>query len=218
MADPVITDHFRVLAVFERASGLPRDRVVNSWAFRNDAVGGPEVFHDAVLAALDDFYTGPATPSGENVRGFMSSTLAALEYRIYDLGSPPPRVPVIVESLTWTQPSTAELPGEVALCTSFVAGPNLPRNRGRIYVGPLAQTSVDSSGTRPVPQADLVDALAQATERLLDTSEPLTHVVISQADAAAKVITGGFVDNAFDTQRRRGTAADARTSWGSEGV
>jgi hypothetical protein len=37
--------------------------------------------------------------------------------------------------------------------------------------------------------------------------------VWSRKNANTKLVTGGFVDNAFDTQRRRGEKASGRQTW-----
>lgn len=211
MADPVIADHYRALAIFGRTTGLPEDRVVNTWAFRNDlSAGTPDDVADNVRTTLDEFYQG-ITAAGSNPRANMADNLASLEYRVYDLGTAPPRVPIIRQSATWTAPSGAPLPGEVACCLSYYATVNQPRSRGRVYIGPLDEGASNTSGIFPRPDSSLVDGLVDRAEYLLGAPNNLTWVLISQADAAAKVITNGWVDNAFDTQRRRGVASDGRT-------
>jgi hypothetical protein len=45
-----------------------------------------------------------------------------------------------------------------------------------------------------------------------DTSGP-RWCVLSQVDAQLKIVTAGWVDNAFDTVRKRGERADVRYSW-----
>lgn len=210
MADPVLTDHFRVLATFERPSGLPEDRVVNSWAFRNDGAGSVEDMANRVRDALDHFYVGDGTAGAPGLRAMLAETLQTLTYHVYDLGQAPPREPTTVESGTWTAPTGNSLPGEVACCLSFYADRNLPRSRGRLFIGPLAETTVEMFNDRPRPSSQLRSALVTNATNLLNTSESITWVLVSQADGDSKVITDGWVDDAFDTQRRRGTAATTR--------
>ena len=217
MADPVITDHYRVLAVFQRFSGLPEDVVVNSFAFRNDNIaGGSEGMADDCASVLDNFYTVTHPGATTSLRQHMGDGLVSLQYKVYDLGQPPPRQPIIRDSEDWVEPTGACLPGEVSLCLSFVATVNAPRSRGRVYIGPLSDTAFDSTDGEVRPSPAVISAWAAAGAYLLDNGGAITQVIISQADSDAKVVTGGWVDNAFDTQRRRGIAADARTNYGSE--
>lgn len=212
MADPVLVDHYRALAVFQRASGLPRDVVVNSWAFRNDGTSGPpETVAAEIASALDTYYTANHQADPTTIASHIDSSVTGLEYRVYDLGQAVPREPHIVESTAFTGGSGSPLPGEVALCMSYFADRNLPRSRGRVYIGPLNTSTVDAVDSLARPSAALVRNLRQGGEYLLNPTENLTWVLISQADAAAKVITGGWVDNAFDTQRRRGVDPTTRT-------
>lgn len=216
MADPVITDHYRVLAVFQRSSGLPEDVCVNSWAFRNDQLGaGIEGVGGAMKNALDAFYYGD-DGAGNAPADFFSVGLVGLEYRVYDLGQPVPRQPYIVSSDLFVTTSQRGFPGEVAAVMSFVAGVNAPRNRGRVYLGPLNRNAAATTGGREVVNPAFRDAVVNNAEALAGTSESVTWTLISQADAAAKVITGGWMDDGFDTIRSRGRAAESRATWGSE--
>lgn len=214
MADPIIEDHFRVLATFQRESNLPEDVAVNSWAFRNDSatIGG---FTAAVGAMLDAFYFGTAS-NGSTVGEYLSGNIASVEYTAYDLGQAPPRAPIDCSTDLVPGFTGQELPGEVALCHSYVAGRNLARQRGRLYIGPLNTSALSNISGRPVPTGAFIDALVDRAANLEASTEDATWVLISQADQAAKVITGGWVDNAFDTQRRRGMAPTTRDTWGSQ--
>lgn len=63
----------------------------------------------------------------------------------------------------------------------------------------------------------LVDTLVAATERLVTTvGDVATSTflgVYSRVDGLIRPITSGWVDNEFDTQRRRQRDATARTEW-----
>lgn len=216
MPDPIIPNLIRVQAVFGHTSGLPEDRMVNNFAFIYESASFTfdEACDELAANALDPFYvtTGTATQA---LRTYMARELASLEYRFYDLSEAPPRFPYIVPSATWTQPPlVTSLPSEVALCLSWVAGFNLPRRRGRIYLGPLNDATLAQSGN-PDPQF-VADLAAKGDDLLAYSTFPsLFQVMISQADQAANQITGGWVDNAFDTQRRRGVTASSRTTFGT---
>jgi hypothetical protein len=60
----------------------------------------------------------------------------------------------------------------------------------------------------------VITTLAKALRDLIDASVTETTwslAVYSVADAVAREVTNGWVDNAWDTQRRRGIDATART-------
>lgn len=92
------------------------------------------------------------------------------------------------------------------------------RRRGRIFVGPISTTGIsENAGTdfEVVPSTQLRSTVAQATEDLMNaafTGGWELAVYSPTADEAYPVV-GGFVDNAFDTQRRRGNEATGRTVW-----
>ena len=216
MALPVITDHWHAMAVFQGVSGLPEDRFVNNFYFRNDDIPDNTVMLNAVTRVVQDFYDDTDTQGTVNPPGlFMPGNgLQGATLKLYDLGFPPPRVP-LEAALDISLAGTDPLPYEVSVVASFHNGGPGPRNRGRIYLGPLNQSAliVETGFTRVNP--DLQQALIESMERMQGTSENLTWVQLSQANAETYPVAGGWVDNAFDTQRSRGIAPSARQTWGS---
>jgi len=135
------------------------------------------------------------------------------------------------------------LPQEVALCMSFKSadedGP-LRRRRGRIYIGPLGEAhnaeAVDGAGR---PTEVLINAINFAASRLQDqasdiATEPVgsstpwvvysrpttdawnaTHPGDERLSGSFHRVTDGWVDNEWDTQRRRGLKATTRSTWAS---
>jgi hypothetical protein len=209
MADPILPDIYKVQVVFQGNSNLPEDQFVNNWYFRNDEIGTPE---GPIKAVLDAFYTG-VTPAGQNVGNYISPHVnRAFLYKIYDLGLPPPRPPVVVPANVLAPQTGAGLPGEVAIVSSFFAGTNVPRKRGRHYIGPLSVVTSDA-GASPRPSSGVLTAIADRAKNVAQTTQNVTWVQVSQVAGIASVVTAGWVDNAYDTQRRRGNAPSTRTSW-----
>lgn len=219
MADPILVDFYRVQTILHGVSGLPEDVYVNSWCFRNDTVGGsPETFATLIGERMRDFFDLAPAGNPNPPRTFLSGhTLTnQLTVKTYDLGQAPPRTPMERNYTLGLMSEVQPFPSEVALCLSFFAERNLPRSRGRIYFGPMsiaAGTDVTETESRPI--AALRSILAFAGEELMNNTTGATWHVLSQADAIAKEITGGWVDDAFDTQRRRGEAPSSRTLWGA---
>jgi hypothetical protein len=103
----------------------------------------------------------------------------------------------------------------VAVTASFWSGRNSPRTRGRLYLGPLDR-SVISSGTGDVrfgtTYRQAVNA-AMSALRSADSAGLAWGVWSETGGLLSYPIDGGWTDDAFDTQRRRGVKAAARTSW-----
>lgn len=210
MADPIIQDVYRVQAILEHASALPEDRSVNSFAFARIGTATDEETWVAELAnQLRLFYDEWANwrPSG-----IVDNTLTV---KAYHLGDPPPREPLeSVQTLIAGNAGTA-YPEEVAVCLSFFGARNLPRTRGRVYLGPLTASAGIMSGGRVRVQDTLIAAIKDAALLLMDATFAATHAwgIVSQANADFVQIQQGWIDDAFDTQRRRGPDAQARTTW-----
>lgn len=199
--------NYRVLAEMPWDSGLPEDVTINTWYFNAAA--------DADLAGVFDelatFYAG--------VDAWLSSILAGgtdgLILTAYDLADAEPREPVRTDGFVLTLGSGQPLPTEVACVVSyhaaFESGVNKARRRGRVYLGPLdvgIQSGI-SSFIAPGPQ----DGIRDAAQALLDASDAAANwawMQYSSTEAFARVVTGGWVDNSFDTQRRRGIRATSR--------
>lgn len=220
MADPVLANAMRVMAIFPHQSSLPEDRMVNTFAALYEPTNYP-TFRDAFLdvaGALDDFYN--VAHGSNSIMTFLSPELAdPVQFKGYDLSVAPPRFPEDVNATFNILAGGTALPSEVALCLSLVASQNSPRNRGRIYLGPLGdEVAADNANDSRVPSATAVSDLAAAGDFLASfdlSTDGFTFCILSQRDAQMKPITGGWVDNAFDTQRRRGVAATNRTTFGS---
>lgn len=233
MADPVLQARYRVQAIFHGVSGLPEDRFVNSWGFmnldlNNTPLGAAEMFG----RVLDAFYFTAAV-NGSTIAGFMSKHLvsANTEYRVYDLGNPPPRDPIIVTPQVALPPFSAAdpLPEEVAVVLSL-QGQNIgwdaqavgsitpvPRKtrRGRLFLGPwgIAVMQSGTQGARVLPL--LRDTIVDRANNIINSTENMSWDIISPTRLLSTKVIGGYVDNAFDTQRRRGKKETERTAFGT---
>lgn len=139
--------------------------------------------------------------------------------KFYNLADPTPRAPVLEATFNLAvDPTGAALPTEVALCCSFQgahqSGIPQSRRRGRNYLPFLGGACIDGVGR---PTAGVVNAAVAWGQNLLDFSGGgvgttwVVHSTIGDPLENAVVITNGWVDNEFDTQRRRGRAPTSRT-------
>lgn len=214
-----------VQATIPSRTNIPRDAVVNTFHFTG--LGERSEFPAEIIGRLDAFYTGTVAGTGDSISQYMSTELlfTGARAKFYDMDDPEPRAPFADESLGLTQgsPITAmNLPGEVALCTSYrgdlQSGQNPARRRGRLYIGPLntgALATVSNQPTRPA--ADFIATVADATERLASESTlGIRWVVHSRVAGTNTAIQYGWVDNAFDTMRKRGVDPTSRSNWSVE--
>lgn len=201
----------RAQVVVPADTGLPEDVVVNTWGL--DASIDVGTWQASFMAAMLAFY--------DERNSYLSSLYqwTAARVRLYNLADPTPRVPIFDLPLGLTGTFALNtLPQEVALCLSF-QGPKLSgvpqaRRRGRVYLGPWATAASDSGTGRP--EDDLITLLIEAADELLDASNAATGwkwAVISGASGSTPtpvIVTNGWVDNAWDTQRRRGASPGTR--------
>jgi len=185
-----------VIARLRSSTGLPRDDIVNVFHF--GGLGVAESFDD-YTQPLGQAYLDHLAP---RLGGVNQVTTTA-----YDLADAMPRPPQNVRVLALPG-IPASGPREVAVCLSYFADRNLPRNRGRVYLGPWSggATGQDRPGT---PVTD-IDAFATAVHAI--PSDVADWCVYSVRDHTMKPITDIWIDNEWDTQRRRGMRATVRNA------
>jgi hypothetical protein len=130
------------------------------------------------------------------------------------------------------------LPAEVALCVTleaqgrsaqpvetpdgvddnFVSDRPRQRYTGRIYLGPFSSVAANAATTSTVPHSDLITTAGEAFSALKTALAGIVTGgvtwklgVWSRADASIRNVEAVSIDNAWDTQRRRGLAATTRT-------
>lgn len=211
---------WRIQTSLQSKSGLAADQFVN-----NLYVDGPEQngsSHAELVAAAKAFYDAIPPGSAVAVRDFLSPEIATNGHvtRIYRMQDAKPRVPVREES--WNLSAAiagTPYPGEVAMCLSFeaakVSGQSQARRRGRIYVGPLSQSAGGAVNSVMRPGGIFATCLRNAAKQFktaVNTSG-FVWVVYSPTTGPTSraAVANVWTDDAFDTQRRRGAKATAKT-------
>lgn len=214
----------RVQVTLESASGLPEDGSMNVWHFSST---DPVPDADDILDVLNTFYSDIAAIYSEN------TITGDGEMKFFDLLDVPPRIPVATSTFTITGMGDADaLPTECAITLSMQGEPesgvNQRRRRGRLFLGPLDQgVSTTAAGLVRVTTATTI-TIGEAANVVRNAGTLLSFkwIVFSPTTAGAPpwdagdlsgaqaIVDNGWVDNAFDTQRRRGTRPDVRTLWG----
>lgn len=228
MADPIIPGVFRAQVRFSAQGAAAGDSATNSFTFRDkgftlgsDAANrNIEEAANEIATRLSEFYFQPVS-NGSSIADFIRpDMLAVREVRVYALADPPQRLPETRD----LDPRTAAITGitprlmprEMAICASFFSHRNMPRRRGRVFLGPLRQAVLDDRG-------GVVDTarttILEASQRLASegAGDNLDWSVLSAKNQKAYPITAGWVDNEFDSQRSREMKANARDAWTGPG-
>jgi len=188
-------------------SGLSADAATNTWYVDADDDTNLGLFRDSVLSIYDA------------ISASLSFNIDRLKIdsKFYRLSDPTPRLPILETTETLPSVGTTAAPTEQALVLSYQAAPvsGLPqaRRRGRVYFGPWAVGALDANGrVSNTLISSLVNAAAQHKTNS-DNAVGWTWAQYSPTNGTGADVASGWVDNAWDTQRRRGLLATARTTF-----
>lgn len=197
-----MADFKRIQIIAAPPNALMRDKVVNTIYLRKSGVADPfaddNLFNDlgAIMATKGSLYAG----------------CSSYELRMYDMEDAP-GPPEKIKTGAMTQ-VTLQSPREVALCLSFRGALNVPRQRGRIFLGPLNATS-----ERPaVATRNLVLQFATDLANLGGTDvdwcvySPTSRLEGASLGDSFHPVKHAWVDDEWDTVRSRGLRATTRTT------
>ena len=127
----------------------PADQAINTLHFNSGTDW--QALATYVMEAFSGQVFGPGGPFSQYVQRKM-------EVRTYDIADPKPR-PVKASATFTPAPWTGDTLGPrlLACCLSFYATRNLPRIRGRIYIGPFVGTVCSHE---EIPAATMTNILA----------------------------------------------------------
>lgn len=126
-----------------------------------------------------------------------------VDVRAYDMGDPEPR-PQKARKAAQVQGTAVSGVPQVALCLSYYADRNLPRQRGRIYLGPWATAQPRPTEPQMQQALGLVDSLAGLGGLNVDWS------LYSPTLNDHTRISNAWVDNSWDIIRHRKLPNTAR--------
>jgi len=214
---------YRIANRLQYTTFLPRDVAVNTFTFSCEEEDLP-----AMAQGVINFYNSVATSMGQvdSVASYIGRVVARgtdqASVTAWNLYDPEPRAPVHYEEYTLAGSSTGDsLPLEVAACASFEglpeSGVNQARRRGRIFIGPLKASAGTLDGTTaPRLRNGFANDVCAAMKGLQawTMAEGGVWLVESRIDPALVTpVVRGWVDNDFDTQRRRSPRATSRSTW-----
>ena len=196
----------RVQYTFHTDDGIAANYITNTMYY--DVITENETTYNEILVGFTT-----ALAEIDQLLG-SSLTLTGHECKMYRMSDPEPRSPVYESEFGLSTTGTTQLPTEVSVCVSFqgskVSGLPQSRRRGRIFMGPIANTATGTDGRLTNANAILFGDFGQS---LLDSSTANSNydwAVYSPTNGTAVNVVDGWVDNEFDTQRRRGRIATQR--------
>lgn len=228
---------YRTTVTYHRTTGLPKDDVVNTFHFRTIEDDPDPVTATQLNGWLSARLEGAAAVNGDKLHLYMSNEISRVTkptLRTYDVAGGSPLA--VDTMLAMTGALGAGLPSEAAVCLSFHSdltgilefapdgadadlAPDRPRarHRNRIYFGPLVLGAATGSPARPVAQVvqalqDLATDLGNPADTTLANGLLPVWVTYSEKTGEAFPVTGCWVDDSFDTQRRRGVAPTVRNA------
>ena len=228
--------------VLNHTSLLPADADQVSFVISGTGTANDIASTTSTTTTITNFWNSP--PAGGNtvgrfISGSISRLTAAHTVKYYDitghLNGTFHGAPVAVVPWTLTPPVSGadNVPAEAAIAlTLFGQGRNTapvevggtrPKSQktGRIYVGPLAAGAFTFTGGEVRVTSSYRDDIGKAANTLMTAllalAQPLVWQVWSRRGAGLAPVVGGRVDDAPDTQRRRGVASSSSYTFGLPG-
>lgn len=199
-------------------TALPEDVTQNVWHFQTVGDFTLPAALDPINTALNTFYSAIDQIYPTNVDVTRTT-------KWYQLSDPKPRTPIRTDVQTIAPSASNPLPEECAIVLSFEGDPesglSQKRRRGRIYIGPCSTSTVIIVNNRCRVIGTTIAEVKNAAQALLTASVASadwdwvvyspTTAAGSTHDAGATVVDKGWVDDAWDIQRRRGTRPTVRS-------
>lgn len=219
------TPRYRAQVTLDRTTNLAEDRVVNVLHFEgdDDPVADDrerwDLLANGLVSRIATFYQA-LSPY------FAATVVAAATIDLYDMRDPKPRIPRVTHPFNLAARGEGALPAEVALCLSMSAaleaGANAARRRGRIYLGPFAYSQASNAPTAgdSRPSSGVIAAILAAADVMATGNDGAARLAVyspttdpagdGSPDAAWNDVVTLWIDDAWDTQRRRGAKATTR--------
>jgi hypothetical protein len=202
-----VPTHIRAQVSWNVGTLLPRDVMQITPCFR----------HHAVLPFDDPNWDQLASDLGTALDTWLPQPAGRQQtIKLYEIGQPEPNRPKATHVLHTNQSPEGSVPREVALCLSFHGGKNTKRERGRLYLPVWAVTNSASIGVRPVQAT--IDKCAELPAVFANLGGAnVDWIIWSTMDNKAVQVTDWYVDDEWDTQRRRGLRSTQRKAGTTSG-
>lgn len=199
----------RAQVILKTVDGISENYVTNSFAFRLDNTSSDP---GDVTTAIKDFY--------DDIVGLLGPQIAqnGHEIKYTDLPGVQPNYPFQTDIFNLAAaPAGTAMPRECAIVLSFqglkAAGAPQARRRGRIYLGPLDFVTATGEYVATSAITTITNAAATFKSAITAIGVDTRWGIWSHMDQVVVLVDNGWVDNTYDTQRRRGVKATSRTTW-----
>lgn len=198
---------YKAQVTLNMVDGIAENAASNTWYVDSDTV----LLLNDFTSELETFYQA----FDQSLSSLIDASNVTVEY--YRLSDPEPRSPVKTDTLSGLTVATTAAPTEVALVMSYqgekVSGLPQSRRRGRVFLGPWAVGNYDSDGrVSPGFQTTVRNAGAALLAASI-ASAGWTWAQYSPTNGVGIDVASGWVDNEWDTQRRRGREATQRLTY-----
>lgn len=200
---------YRLQAITRTTDGLSANYATNTWYVTADDEAAASVAADALGAEYVNFSVVQSNALVLATNG--------LQIKCYNMADPEPRALLFTNQYTLFPSGGDPLPTECAICLSYSADPisgvPISRLRGRVYLPFLMEGNNGADGR---PNSGLLNAVESFGQNFLDAGVgALTWVWVqhSVVNDNFNIVMRGFVDNEWDTQRRRGRRRTARQTF-----
>lgn len=231
---------YRIVTVFSSVTGIPKDQVTNRLHFQTTEGSHDAATALALIGHVAAGYETATAPGTAKPSQYLSGELSRVTLPIGKAYNPAGGSPIA--QATWagfSAPGVAgALPGEVACCLSMNgdltnvpeeavddadpdSAPERPasRVRGRIFFGPLTSQAL-SAAVPERPNSVLKNILLGLGTFLANPTNPTLTSVGTELVVRSDAGLSGFVtpvvrvsvDDAFDTQRRRGVRPTSKVT------
>jgi hypothetical protein len=191
MPTPTIPGLYRISILWGTLAGLTPVNVFHVFkAGSNEAAIGTDVAA-AILAGT----------SPNNMFAPMTSNIAAQSLHVTELNGTSPGIDHSLLGSGISGGSTGEYLPQVAAVASFKTAQKGARGRGRMYVGPVTESSATNGVLASSKQTEMLSAFGAFETSLAGAS--IDFVVASYAHADYNVVTSVRIDTLLGTQRRR---------------
>lgn len=196
-----------------------RDRIMNTWHIATRDGATPIQAADAFYTDINAFYQAIDSYLGADL------STAQPEMQVFNLIEVKPRQPIKVYNLTALTTAATRAAREVACCMSYrgvyESGVSPKRRRGRIFLGPLASTALDTSTgglagalvTAVQGAGDVLQAAAAGDAQYGWVVYSPTTDVVGTGETGFYEVISGWVDYNPDTQRRRSMTSAGRVTF-----
>lgn len=187
---PTIADVYRCTVLWDPVAGLSPRNIFHIRTASGDVTAIGAAINDAFDTLSDNMWRG------------LGSGFEATSLDILPLDGSTATVSVGLDP-SWVGGAGGELSPASAVVVSLHSEQRGSRGRGRLFVGPVGETSMENGQVLAATQTEMAEMWGAFIAALPEASPSLELVIASYAHADAHAVTSVRIDTLLGTQRRR---------------